>query len=130
MRRREFLSLVGPACIGWPLSAWAQQSSMPVVGFLSSRSEKESQTLLAAFREGLRESGYVEGRNVLIEYRWADGDYHKLKAFAGDLVARRAAVIATGGGASSGRAAKAVTNTIPIVLTGRADPVAAELVKA
>ena len=101
---------------------------MPVIGFLNLRSSLESQKLMSAFRDGLRDSGFVEGRNVAIEFRWADGRYDRLAALAAELVARQVAIIATGGGLAPPIAAKSVTKTIPIVFTGGSDPVADGLV--
>jgi putative tryptophan/tyrosine transport system substrate-binding protein len=126
MRRREFIGLVGGAA-AWPIVSAAQQPSMPVIGFLNSTEAYEP--LLDEFRSGLAESGFYEGRNVRIEYRWAAGRYDRLPELAADLALHRVDVIvATGGGGVSGLAAKAATNTIPIVVLSGADPVQAGLV--
>lgn len=106
MRRREFITLVGGTAAAWPLAGRAQQMAEPVVGFLSARSAEDSVRVLAAFRQGLAETGYVEGRNVVIEFSWAQGQYDRLPALATELVRRRVAVLATVGGQQSARAAK------------------------
>jgi ABC-type uncharacterized transport system substrate-binding protein len=121
------MTLVGGAVL-WPLVGQAQQSSMPVIGFLSGRSQEESARDAAAFREGLNEMGYVEGRNLAIEYRWAEGQNERLSDLAADLVRRQCSVIAAVGGNNSAFVARRATSTIPIVFTSAADPVAVGLV--
>jgi putative ABC transport system substrate-binding protein len=123
MKRREFIGLVGSAAAAWPLALRAQQSAMPVVGFLSSRSAEEAAVHTAAFRRGLGETGLVEGQNVAIVFRWAEGHYERLPALAKELVDLRVSVVMSGGGSPSALAAKAATSTVPIVFVIGDDPV-------
>jgi putative ABC transport system substrate-binding protein len=126
MRRREFIHLFGLAAT-WPRLAYAQ-TTLPVVGFMSGRSPEDSEHLTAAFRDGLSETGFVEGKNVTFEYRWAFGKYDRLPALAADLVNRQVAVLVAVGGDVSARVATEATSTIPVVFGGGGDPVSAGLV--
>jgi putative tryptophan/tyrosine transport system substrate-binding protein len=128
VRRRDFITLLGGAAATWPLAARAQQQAIPMIGWMSGRAPEDSAYLLAAFREGLRETGFVENESVTIEYRWARGRYEMLPAIAADLVSRGVSVLVGVGGDTSAAAAKQATSTIPIVFGMGGDPVAAGLV--
>jgi putative tryptophan/tyrosine transport system substrate-binding protein len=125
--RRELLAALGGAAVAWPFAARAQHP-VPVLGFLSGRSPYESKTVVGSFGQGLAETGYFESKNVIIEYRWAEGRYDRLPGLAAELVSRHVAVIAAVGGPNSGQAAKAATTTIPIVFISGTDPVKEGLV--
>ncbi len=129
MRRREFIKIIGSAAVVWPLVARAQQPAMPVIGFLHSASPNPFAHLVAAYRQGLKDSGYVEGENLAVEYRWAEGQFDRLPSLAADLVRRDVRLIAALGGSTSPLAAKKATATIPIVFSsGEIDPVKSGLV--
>ena len=130
MRRREFIALLGGAAVAWPLAAGAQQPALPVIGFMSGRAPEDSSYLVDAFRQGLIQSGFVEGRNVAVEFRWAYGDYDRLPALAAELVGRNVAVLVGVGGDNSAVAAKRATSTIPIVFGMGGDPIKAGLVES
>ena len=128
MRRRKIIGLAGLTASAWPLAVGAQQAAMPTIGFLSSRSPTESEPVVAAFREGLGAAGFVEARNVTIEFRWAEGQYDRLPAMAAALVRERVSLIIAAGGDRPALAAKAETSTIPIVFIGSDFPVKIGLV--
>jgi putative tryptophan/tyrosine transport system substrate-binding protein len=126
--RREFITLLGGAAAAWPLDAGAQQRALPVIGYLNTRTANEDPQLLDGFRQGLDQAGYVEGRNVAIEFRWADGQVKRLPDLAADLVRRRVNVIAALSGSLPAQAAKGLTSTTPIVFLMGGDPISAGLV--
>jgi putative tryptophan/tyrosine transport system substrate-binding protein len=128
VKRREFITVLGGAAVAWPLVVRAQQASVPVIGVLSARSAADSAGSVAAVRSGLEETGYLEGRNITFEYRWADFHYDRLPALAADLVRLPPTVIVVMGGEPAALAAKAATQTIPIVFNSGGDPVGTGLV--
>jgi ABC-type uncharacterized transport system substrate-binding protein len=123
MRRREFIAFVCGTAAAWPLAARAQQSTMPVIGFLNSASPEPWANFVSSFRAGLKQIGYIEGQNVTIEFRWAEGHYDRLPGMAADLVRHKVAVLVSTGGSPSVMAAKTATSTIPIVFTSGVDPI-------
>ena len=127
IQRRAFIGALGGAAV-WPLAVRTQQQAVPVIGYLSMRSAKSELPMLAAFRQGLNEAGFVEGKNVTIEYRWGDGQYDRLPALAANLVGQRVAVIVTAGGGPAALAAKTATTEIPVVFNVGKDPVRAGLI--
>ena len=129
MKRRGFITLLGGAA-AWPLAARAQQAALPVIGWISSRSPGESDYLVAAFRQGLKETGYTESQNVSLEFRWAEGHYDRLSAYAVEFASRPVTIIVTTGGDPAAQAAKAATSTIPIVFVSGSDPVKVGLVSS
>jgi len=130
VRRRAFITLLGGAAAAWSLAARGQQPAMPVIGFMSARSPEDSAHLVAAFRRGLGDSGFIEGQNVAIEFRWAHGQYDRLPALADELVRRQVNVLVAVGGEPSPLAAKRATSTIPIVFGIGSDPVSIGLVES
>ena len=128
--RRELLAALGGAAAAWPLAARAQQAAMPVIAFISGRSADASARYVAAFRKGLNETGYVEGKSVVVEYNWLEGHYDRLPALLTDLIRRRVAVLTTPGSTPGAIAAKPATSTIPIVFSVAQDPVKLGLVNS
>src|SRR5215510_13940220 len=121
MRRRDFIKLIAGSAAAWPIVARAQQGATPIIGFLNPTSPKLYHFNAAAFRDGLQQTGHVEGQNIRIEYRWADGDYSRLQTLPEELVALKVAALAATGDVASARAAQAATTSIPIVFTIGAD---------
>ena len=130
MRRREFFTLTGSAAVAWSIAARAQQTPKSVIGYLSTRGPETDRPFLAAFHQGLNHGGYVDGKNLAIQFRWGEGQYDRLPELAADLVGRQVALIAATGGAATGLAAKAATATIPIVFVSGGDPVKVGLVES
>jgi putative ABC transport system substrate-binding protein len=128
MKRREFIRLLGGATAAWPVAVRAQQPAMPVVGFIHILSPENVPHFVPAFRQGLKEGGFVEGQNIAVEYRWAHGQYDRMAELAADLVSRQVAVIAALGGEPSPQIVAAATRTIPIVFASNGDPVREGLV--
>ena len=128
MRRREFITLLGGASATWPLAAGAQQATMPVIGVVNAVSAMEWRPYMDGFHRGLGEEGFVEGRNVAVEYRWAEGQFDRMLALAAHLVDRRVALLLIGGNTTGVREVMAAIKTTPIVFTSATDPVAAGLV--
>jgi putative tryptophan/tyrosine transport system substrate-binding protein len=130
MRRRKFISMLGGAVVGGPIAAMGQQPSTPVIGFMSGRAPEDSEHLVAAFRQGLSEAGFIEGQNVAIEFRWARGRYDLLPALASELLSSKVALLAAVGGDPSAQAAKQAAASVPIVFGIGGDPVASGLVES
>jgi putative tryptophan/tyrosine transport system substrate-binding protein len=129
MRRRDLIKLLGSVA-AWPITARAQRSATPVVGFLSSASPVSWAPFVSGFRKGLNETGFIEGQNVAIEYRWAEGNYNRLSGLVADLINRKVAVIVAAGGSGPAKVAEAATSTIPVVFVSAADPVRAGIVES